>query len=63
MKAKENALKKVAHNAIKNQGGGGGDGPNSQKKAASNFNKFTKTIRAVATHGLLPCVVFCFSKQ
>lgn len=62
LKAKEQALKKITHNATKNQGGGGGDGPNSQKKAG-NFAKFTKTIRAIASHGLLPCVVFCFSKQ
>ena len=62
LKAKEQALKKITHNAMKNQGGGGGDGPNSQKKA-NNFTKFTKTIRAIASNGLLPCVVFCFSKQ
>jgi len=63
LKAKEQALKKITHNATKNQGGGGGgDGPNSQKKAG-NFSKFTKTIRGIAANGLLPCVVFCFSKQ
>ena len=62
LKAKEQALKKVTHNATKNQGGGGGDGPNSQKKSG-NFTKFTKTIRAIAANALLPCVVFCFSKQ
>ena len=62
LNAKEQALKKVTHNATKNQGGGGGDGPNSQKKSG-NFTKFTKTIRAIAANALLPCVVFCFSKQ
>jgi superfamily II RNA helicase len=62
LKAKENALKKVAHNAVKNQGGKGGDGPNSQRPS-NNFKKFTDTIRTVAKEGLLPCVVFCFSKQ
>jgi superfamily II RNA helicase len=63
LKAKENALKAVTAKAIKNQGGGGGsgDGPNSQKKS-NNFKKFTDTVRAVAREGLLPCVVFCFSK-
>lgn len=56
-------MKRVARNAVKNQngGGGGGNGPNSQKKSG-NFKHFTKTVRAIAREGLLPCVVFCFSK-
>ena len=62
MKAKEHALKMVAHNAVKNQGaGGGGNGPNSQR-AGGNFKEFTKTVRTIAREKLLPCVVFCFSK-
>lgn len=63
MKAKEHALWSATHNATKNQGGGGGggNGPNSQKKSG-NFQKFTKTVNAIKKEGLLPCVVFCFSK-
>lgn len=62
MKAKEQALKKVTMVAIKSQGSSGGNGPNSQKKAG-NYAQFTKTLKTVIKNGLLPCVVFCFSKQ
>lgn len=63
-KAKEDARKRVMQAAVKNQSSGGGtsgNGPNSQKKAA-NYKHFTKVVRAIAKEGLLPCVVFCFSK-
>ncbi len=60
IKAKEYALKKVTQQAVKNQGGG--SGPNSQKKS-QNYSEFTKTLKGVIANGLLPCVVFCFSKQ
>ena len=62
-KAKEHALESVTRNATKNQGAGGGsgNGPNSQRKSG-NYEKFTKTVRAIQKEGLLPCVVFCFSK-
>ena len=60
-KAKDLALQNVAMKAVKNQGGAGGNGPNSQKKG-NLFAKFTKTVRAIQKQGLLPCVIFCFSK-
>jgi superfamily II RNA helicase len=54
--------------AVKNQshgggggGGAGGSGPNSQKKS-QNYSGFIKTVKTIAREGLLPCVVFCFSK-
>lgn len=61
-KAKDLALQNVAMKAVKNQGGAGGNGPNSQKSKSNNYAKFTKTVRSIEKLGLLPCVVFCFSK-
>lgn len=63
IKAKEDALQSIAKKAVKNQGGGGGsgNGPNSQKQVG-NFKEFTKTVKTISREGLLPCVVFCFSK-
>jgi superfamily II RNA helicase len=49
----------VAKAAVKNQGGG--NGPNSQKKSG-NYKSFSKTVKTIAKEGLLPSVIFCFSK-
>jgi superfamily II RNA helicase len=41
-------------------GDGGGNGPNSKK--AKKFDNFFKNLRHIKKEGLLPCVVFFFSR-
>lgn len=41
-------------------GQGGGDGPNSKK--SRKFDNFFKNLKHIKSEGLLPCVVFFFSR-
>ena len=45
--------------------GGGtssGGGPNNQKGGQKKFEAFFKNLKAIKSEGLLPCVVFFFSR-
>jgi superfamily II RNA helicase len=43
-------------------GGGAGGGPNSQKAGNKKFDAFFKNLKYIKSQGLLPCVVFFFSR-
>ena len=56
---KKAATGKVISNAM---GGGSGGGPNSQKSGQKKFDAFFKNLKFIKAQGLLPCVVFFFSR-